>query len=75
MIDERYDTTNCTMKETVFITRAELDEQLKSLLATAKLADKKWIWNYFQDHDRWPIVTDEIDSGRAAELSEVPESD
>ena len=63
------------MKEAVFITRAELDEQLKSLLATAKLADKKWIWNYFQDHDRWPIVTDEIDSGRAAELSEVPESD
>lgn len=54
------DTTNTTMKEVTMLTRAELDEQLESFLGTAQLADKKWIWNYFQGHDNWPVIVDEL---------------
>ena len=57
-IDE---STVTTMKEVVYLSTGELNEQLESLLATATIADKKWLWNYFQGHDRWPVITDEVD--------------
>ena len=60
MKEEDTDNTNATMKEVTMMTREQLDEQLESFLATAELADKKWIWNYFQDHDNWPIIVDEL---------------
>jgi len=53
--------TASTMKEVVYMSTGELNEQLNSFLATATLADKKWLWNYFQDHDKWPAITDEVE--------------
>lgn len=49
-----------TMKEVVYLTSGELDEMVRGKLAAATLADKKWIYNYFQGHDAWPIITDEL---------------
>ena len=60
-MNDEYGTT--TMKEVVLMSTGELDEQLNSFLATATLADKKWLWNYFQDHDKWPAIVDELEQG------------
>ena len=51
-----------TMREVVYMSTGELNEDLNSFLATATLADKKWLWNYFQDHNKWPAITDELEN-------------
>ena len=48
--------------ELVELSNKELTNELNKYLRSASLKDKKWLWNYFQEHDRWPIVTDEIQS-------------
>ena len=46
--------------ELVEVSNKELTDELNKYLSSANLQDKKWLWNYFQDHDRWPLVNDEI---------------
>ena len=41
------------------MTVEELNQQVESYMKNASVADKKWVWNYFNDHDSFPIVTDE----------------
>jgi len=31
------------------------------MMSKASIADKKWIWNYFQEHDKFPVLLDEMD--------------
>jgi len=45
--------------DTVELTEAELDNEVRIYLEDMNLKDKKWIWNYFQEHDKWPLVLDE----------------
>jgi hypothetical protein len=42
------------------MTKKELDQKVQVFMKTAKLSDKKWIYNYFTGHDEWPIITDEV---------------
>lgn len=42
------------------MTKKELDDKVAEFMKKAKLKDKKWVYNYFSDHDEWPIVTDEV---------------
>ena len=58
-IHEEY--TTSTMKEVVYMSTGELNDELDSFLATATIADKKWLWNYFKGHDSWPIIVDELE--------------
>jgi hypothetical protein len=53
--------TNSTMDEVVYLSTGELNEMVRGKLATATMADKKWIYNYFSGHDRWPIVVDDAE--------------
>lgn len=53
--------SGCTMQETVYLTTGELEEQIGNFLGTSTLTDKKWIYNYFSGHEKWPIITDELD--------------
>ena len=42
------------------MTKKELHDKVMQLVKGAKLADEKWIYNYFTGHDKWPIITDEV---------------
>ena len=42
------------------MTKQELDDKVTAFMKKAKLVDKKWIYNYFNGHDEWPIITDEL---------------
>tara|TARA_Y100000310_G_scaffold13709_1_gene13969 strand:- start:1312 stop:1473 length:162 start_codon:yes stop_codon:yes gene_type:complete len=46
--------------EIEYMTKSELNDKITEQMKKAKLADKKWIYNYFTGHDEWPIITDEL---------------
>ena len=45
---------------TVEMTTKELEEAVTGRMKGASTADLKWVYNYFSQHDEWPIITDEV---------------
>jgi len=41
------------------ITREELHESIRNSLKSAKLYDLKWMYSYFNEFDKFPIIIDE----------------
>lgn len=52
------------------MTQEELIEDCQKHLKKATVKDYKWFYNYFNDHDKFPIVTDEHVVGE--ELNHLP---
>ena len=46
--------------ETEYMTKKELRDKVKEQFKTAKLVDYKWLYNYFSEHEKWPVITDEV---------------
>ena len=47
--------------EYIEMPRKQLTESVDNMMSKASIADKKWIWNYFQEHDKFPVLLDEMD--------------
>jgi len=47
--------------EYIEMTREQLANSVDNMMKSASTADKKWVWNYFQEHDKFPIILDEAD--------------
>ena len=45
--------------EYIEMTQDELISECQERLKEARIIDYKWIYNYFKDHDKFPLVTDE----------------
>tara|TARA_B100000686_G_scaffold303425_1_gene340227 strand:+ start:424 stop:645 length:222 start_codon:yes stop_codon:yes gene_type:complete len=45
---------------TVEMNTKQLEEAVTERLKGASCADLKWIYNYFSQHDEWPVITDEV---------------
>ena len=41
------------------MTKAELKQAVDNFYKNASVKDQKWIYNYFTDHDEFPVITDE----------------
>ena len=50
------------------MTRAELQETVRTHLKTANDKDMKWLYCYYNGFDEWPLVTDKPIPGRSAGL-------
>ena len=46
-----------------FITREELEADVKTNLQSCKIKDLKWFYSYFHGFDEFPIVVDEAAPG------------